>query len=258
MDPILTGLAASSLASAAGSEAWRAAVERFRARQQGAGQPGRQDQPGPAEDPAREAPVGFPGFPVGATPEGSGADADPATTAPQPTPAALSDVLEDYYEKVGRRADVSFFAAIAAAVLGYLIIVAGILVGIYRSDDLVLSVVATASGIFSQVLSFFFFRNRAEERRMMIQALADLRQDAERNARATRALELVAQVKEPLLRDNLAAAIALELSGVTPDLGNLHGSLQLFTTAPGLTVPAPAPAPATGNGHPTAAGERPV
>ncbi|MFD0318914.1 TRADD-N-associated membrane domain-containing protein [Streptomyces flavalbus] len=246
MDPILTGLAASSLASAAGSDAWRAAVDRLRARQRGAGQ---REQPGQPGDPFQESPVGFPGATDGATPDGSGTAADPTTTVPHQSPAALSDVLEDYYEKVGRRADVSFFAAIAAAVLGYLIIVAGILVGIYRSDDLVLSVVATASGLFSQVLSFFFFRNRAEERRMMIQALADLRQDAERNARATRALELVAQVQQPLLRDNLAAAIALELSGVTPDLKNLHGSLQLFATAPGN---------GHGNGHPAASGERPV
>jgi hypothetical protein len=67
------------------------------------------------------------------------------------------------------------------------IIAAGILVGIYRSDDLVLAVVTTAAGAFSQVLSFFFFRNRAEERRMMIQVLADLREDAEQNARAVRA-----------------------------------------------------------------------
>ncbi|MFE6287025.1 hypothetical protein [Streptomyces sp. NPDC057877] len=220
MDPLIsfTTLAASSLASAAGSDAWRAAVERFRSRQSEGQQPGQTGEPG------QETPIGLPGTP-------SGASADPAATAaPNPSQAALSDVLEKYYKKVGRRADISFFAAIAAAVLGYLIIAAGILVGVYHSDDLALAVVITASGIFSQVLSFFFFRNRAEERRMMIQALGDLRQDAERNARATRALDLISQVQQPLLRDNLAAAIALELSGVAPDLKNLHGSLQLFAT----------------------------
>ncbi|WP_149180753.1 TRADD-N-associated membrane domain-containing protein [Streptomyces sp. TRM49041] len=124
----------------------------------------------------------------------------------------------------------SFFAAIAAAVLGYVIIAAGILVGIYRADDLVLAVVVTAAGAFSQVLSFFFFRNRAEERRMMIQVLADLREDAEQNARAVRALDLIEQIQQPLLRDNLTAAVALELSGAAADLKSIHASLKLFET----------------------------
>ncbi|MFH8661135.1 TRADD-N-associated membrane domain-containing protein [Streptomyces afghaniensis] len=137
--------------------------------------------------------------------------------------------MEDYYNKVGRRADVSFFAAIIAAVLGYLIIAGGIAVGVYRSDDMVLAVVMTAAGAFSQVLSFFFFRNRAEERRMMVQVLADLRDDAERSVRAARSLELIDQVQQPLLRDNLMAAVALELSGVGADLKSIHDSMTLFS-----------------------------
>ncbi|MFD8686795.1 hypothetical protein [Streptomyces sp. NPDC059651] len=140
----------------------------------------------------------------------------------------LADVLEAYYNKVGRRADVSFFAAIGAALLGYLIIAAGIAVGVYRSDDMVLAVVMTASGAFSQALSFFFFRNRAEERRMMLQVLADLRDDAEKNVRAARSLALIEQIQQPLLRDNLTAAVVLELSGVSADLKNIHDSMNLF------------------------------
>lgn len=53
---------------------------------------------------------------------------------------------------------------------------------------------------------------------MMIHVLADLREDAERNARAARALDLIEQVQQPLLRDNLTAAVALELSGAAADL----------------------------------------
>ncbi|MXM67689.1 hypothetical protein GR925_30700 [Streptomyces sp. HUCO-GS316] len=227
MDPLVTftTLAASSLATA-GGEAWKSALERLRSRQS-------------ANEPQNDGPSSRGHDADGSPSPPDGADDAPAPAA-SPSQAALSALLEEYYTKVGRRADVSFFAAIAAAVLGYLIITAGILVGIYHSDDMVLAVVTTASGIFSQVLSFFFFRNRAEERKMMIQALGDLRQDAERDGRASRALELVCQVQQHHLRDNLAAAIALELSGVSPDLKNLHGSLQLFATHT---------APAHSNGH---------
>jgi hypothetical protein len=172
-----------------------------------------------------------------AGPEKAGQESDSKQTVPLPlpieVPAArqdpLSDVLETYYSKVGRRADVSFFAAIVAAVLGYVIIAAGIAVGVYRSDDMVLAVVMTAAGVFSQVLSFFFFRNRAEERRMMLQVLADLRDDAEKSVRAARSLALIEQVQQPLLRDNLTAAVVLELSGVSADLKNIHDSMNLFS-----------------------------
>jgi hypothetical protein len=140
----------------------------------------------------------------------------------------LAGVLEGYYKKVGVRADVSFFAAIAAAVLGYLAIAAGITIGVLRSDDLILGVVATGAGVFSQVLSFFFFRNRAEERKMMIEALASLREDAEKSVRAARAQELIEQVRQPLLRDNLTAAVALELSSATISLTDIHDAISLF------------------------------
>ncbi|WP_159396457.1 TRADD-N-associated membrane domain-containing protein [Streptomyces sp. Sge12] len=201
MDPALIAAAASAVKSAAGSDAWTAAIARLRAR--------------------TEAETGAPA---------AGAVEVPSVGTEVPAQAALSQLLETYYTKVGRRADVSFFAAIAAAVLGYVIIAAGILVGIYRSDDLVLAVVTTAAGALSQVLSFFFFRNRAEERKMMIQVLADLREDAEQNARAVRALDLVEQIQQPLLRDNLTAAVALELSGAAADLKSIHASLKLFET----------------------------
>ncbi|MFD5692683.1 TRADD-N-associated membrane domain-containing protein [Streptomyces rubiginosohelvolus] len=201
MDPVtaIAAAAASTLASTAGTEAWTAAVNRLRARTQA--------ETGAPDTGTSEAP-----------PEGTEA----------PAQAALSQLLESYYTKVGRRADVSFFAAIVAALLGYVIIAAGILVGIYRSDDLLLAVVVTSAGALSQVLSFFFFRNRAEERKMMIQVLADLREDAEQNARAVRALDLIEQVQQPLLRDNLTAAVALELSGAAADLKSIHASLKLF------------------------------
>lgn len=94
---------------------------------------------------------------------------------------------------------------------------------------MVLAVVMTAAGVFSQVLSFFFFRNRAEERRMMLQVLADLRDDAEKSVRAARSLALIEQVQQPLLRDNLTAAVVLELSGVSADLKNIHDSMNLFS-----------------------------
>ncbi|MEU9956676.1 hypothetical protein [Streptomyces sp. NPDC050982] len=169
-----------------------------------------------------------------AGPEKAGEDSRQTIPLPLPIEAPtarqdpLSDVLETYYNKVGRRADVSFFAAIVAAILGYIIIAAGIAVGVYRSDDMVLAVVMTAAGAFSQVLSFFFFRNRAEERRMMLQVLADLRDDAEKSVRAARSLALIEQVQQPLLRDNLTAAVVLELSGVSADLKNIHDSKSLF------------------------------
>jgi hypothetical protein len=170
-----------------------------------------------------------------AGPEKAGKDSEQTIPLPLPieVPTArqdpLSDVLETYYSKVGRRADVSFFAAIVAAILGYVIIAAGIAVGVYRSDDMVLAVVMTAAGVFSQVLSFFFFRNRAEERRMMLQVLADLRDDAEKSVRAARSLALIEQIQQPLLRDNLTAAVVLELSGVSADLKNIHDSMNLFS-----------------------------
>ncbi|WP_171163757.1 TRADD-N-associated membrane domain-containing protein [Streptomyces sp. I05A-00742] len=210
MDPISALVAAvSAMATTTGPDAWTQAVARLRARTQA-------EAGGPA-----------PAEPLVTQPLATEA----AEAAPSPAQATLSRLLEGYYAKVGRRADVSFFAAIAAAVLGYAIIAAGILVGVYRSDDLVLAVVMTAAGLFSQVLSFFFFRNRAEERKLMIQVLGDLREDAERNARAVRALNLIEQVQQPLLRDNLAAAVALELSGATVDLKNVHGALKLFDTS---------------------------
>ncbi|MFF8866216.1 hypothetical protein ACF08B_29655 [Streptomyces sp. NPDC015139] len=161
--------------------------------------------------------------------------------------------MEEYYKKVGKRADVSFFVAVTAAVFGYLIIGAGITVGVLHSDDTALAVAATAAGAISQALSFLFFRNRAEERKMMIEALAGLREDAEKSVRAARSQELIEQVKQPLLRDNLTAAVALELSGASTTLTSIHDAMALFrdtgsqssaTHEQQRDVPAPAPAPA--------------
>ncbi|MGW2445767.1 TRADD-N-associated membrane domain-containing protein [Streptomyces sp. NPDC001675] len=155
-----------------------------------------------------------------------------AYPAPTDTPASvaspLADVLEEYYKKVGKRADVSFFIAVAAAVLGYLIIGAGITVGVMHSDDTALAVAATAAGAVSQALSFLFFRNRAEERKMMIEALAGLREDAEKSVRAARSQELIEQIQQPLLKDNLTAAVALELSGASTTLTSIHDAMALF------------------------------
>ncbi|MET8678981.1 hypothetical protein ABZW18_15740 [Streptomyces sp. NPDC004647] len=213
MDPVslavLTSAASAAVSGSAG-EAWQAAMNRLRARTQNESTPP-QDGDSPAE-PSKPPPA-------------------PATApAASPAQAALSKVLEGYYKKVGRRADISFFAAFIAAVLGYVVIGSGIWVGVNASDDQALAIVVTAGGIFSQVLSFFFFRNRAEERKMMIKVLGDLRQDAEADARAVRALELIEQVQQPLLRDNLTVAVALELSGATADLKSVHGALKLFDT----------------------------
>ncbi|MGY4956356.1 TRADD-N-associated membrane domain-containing protein [Streptomyces nigrescens] len=210
---ILAAVAAQA-ASVAARDAWR----RLQATKQAQ-----------AATPAPEADI------TKAGPERAGEESGQTVPLPLPVevPTArqdpLSDVLETYYNKVGRRADVSFFAAIIAAILGYVIIAAGIAVGIYRSDDMALAVVMTAAGAFSQVLSFFFFRNRAEERRMMLRVLADLRDDAEKSVRAARSLALIEQVQQPLLRDNLTAAVALELSGASADLKDIHDSMNLFS-----------------------------
>lgn len=226
MDPVslvvLASQAGTSLADH-GSDAWKAALNRLRARTTN-------ETGAPDGDRPSVVPPHVPEAPRDGTAQ-----------------VALSQVLEGYYKKVGRRADVSFFAALIAAVVGYIVIGGGIWLGVHHSDDQALAVVTTAGGIFSQVLSFFFFRNRAEERRMMIQVLADLRQDAEADAKVVRALELIEQVQQPLLRDNLTAAVALELSNATADLKSIHSALKLFGTngerqSDGLreTVPPPA------------------
>ncbi|MFE7229165.1 TRADD-N-associated membrane domain-containing protein [Streptomyces sp. NPDC002405] len=217
MDPVslvITALASRAGASLAdhGSDAWKDALYRLRARTSSETEPPAGDHP-PVHPPQPEPAPPIPEAPRDGTAQ-----------------AALSQVLEGYYKKVGRRADVSFFAALIAAVVGYIVIGGGIWLGVHHSDDQALAVVTTAGGIFSQVLSFFFFRNRAEERKMMIQVLADLRQDAEADAKVVRALELIEQVQQPLLRDNLTAAVALELSNATADLKSIHSALKLFDT----------------------------
>ncbi|MFE3497561.1 hypothetical protein ACFXOS_31580 [Streptomyces sp. NPDC059175] len=218
MDPV--ALVITALASQAGTsladhrgDAWRAALDRLRARTSNETEPTAGGHP-PVDPSETESTYPTP-------------DATPRAGTPQ---AAFSQVLEGYYKKVGRRADVSFFAALIAAVVGYIVIGVGIWLGVHQSDDQALAVVTTAGGIFSQGLSFFFFRNRAEERKMMIQVLADLRQDTEADAKVVRALELIEQVQQPLLRDNLTAAVALELSSATADLKSIHGALKLFDT----------------------------
>ncbi|MGW3037467.1 TRADD-N-associated membrane domain-containing protein [Streptomyces sp. NPDC001178] len=132
--------------------------------------------------------------------------------------AELSETLKAYYEKVARRADVSFYAAAVAAACGLVIIAVGVYLGVESSSDTALAVVTTAAGILSQVTGLFFFRNRTEERSLMASVLNDLREDRGQDVRTLNAIILINQIASAGMKDNLTAAVALQLAGCTVEL----------------------------------------
>ncbi|MFC8520143.1 hypothetical protein [Streptomyces sp. NPDC057257] len=132
--------------------------------------------------------------------------------------AELSETLKAYYEKVAHRADVSFYAAAVAAAGGIVIIAFGVYLGITSSSDTALAIVTTASGILSQLIGLLFFRNRTEERSLMASVLKDLREDRGQDVRTLNAVILINQIASQGMKDNLTAAVALQLAGCTVEL----------------------------------------
>ncbi|MFD4351573.1 hypothetical protein ACFWPX_03390 [Nocardia sp. NPDC058518] len=123
-------------------------------------------------------------------------------------------ILREMYTQGLAQARNSFRVSLTFAVIGALVLLAGIALAIWNAPgtgDQYASIVATTAGIVINLTSSLFFIQSNRARRSMTEQAVLLREESREDRRLSAARELVAAVSDESLRDDVRARLAVML-----------------------------------------------
>ncbi|MCI3276980.1 TRADD-N-associated membrane domain-containing protein [Streptomyces cylindrosporus] len=160
--------------------------------------------------------------------EGAGEDSSSRADHPgQPEPEEQAEthfakLLIEYYAYGLTQARRSFAVSLTCSIVGGAILLAGIGAAIFKANstgDQYASVTASVAGLAMTVIGTLFHRRADMALKHMESQTQSLRQDMKVERDAGQAVQLLGEVKDPLLQARLQAALILKFSGAElPDI----------------------------------------
>jgi hypothetical protein len=128
-----------------------------------------------------------------------------------------------YYAQGVGQAQVSFYFSLAFASVGFMVIIAGVLIAIIRPNSATEAAVTVGAGAITDGIGALFFALANRSRTVMTSFIDKLRADREREREFLKSLELMELVQSGELRDSLKAIAALRFLRAESDIGSLPG-----------------------------------
>lgn len=140
------------------------------------------------------------------------------TTASEQTRLSLR-----YYAQGVGQAQVSFYFSLTFASVGFMVIIAGVILAIIRPNSATEAAVTVGAGAITDAIGALFFALANRSRAVMTSFIDKLRSDREREREFLKSLELMELVQSGELRDSLKAIAALRFLRAESDIGSLPG-----------------------------------
>ena len=146
------------------------------------------------------------------TPPGEGGSGEETQSSQRET----YRVLAEYSAQGLAQSQMSFWASIAFSSLGFLVIIAGVVVAIFKKDSVSQALIPIIAGAIVEAVGGLFFTVNARTQKVMVDFFDKLREDR----KLEEALTLVRGVPDPTLAGRLQVLLALQFVG-TDNLAEL-------------------------------------